>query len=64
MSQLELLMTKLDDSVQEQTDDEIHAVLAEVPWARKSLQTYLTSQQPELRQDLLALIGERLLITA
>ena len=60
MSQLELLMTRLDDSMQEQTDDEIHAVLAEVPWAREALHSYLTSHRLHMQPDVLALIDELL----
>lgn len=60
MSHMEILMTRLDDNSQQQTDEEIHAVLAEVPWAREALYTYLISHRRELHNDVLAMIDEML----
>jgi hypothetical protein len=63
MSKTEALMTKLDDSMHLQADDDLHDIhdlLASVPWARESLQTYLNSQRPKLEDDVRAFIDELL----
>jgi hypothetical protein len=63
LQQLETLMTKLDDSLQQLSDDDIHAVLAMVPWARESIHTYLSNHRAEMETEVLNRI-EELLIAA
>ena len=58
MSELEHLMTQLDDSLQQLNCDDIFAVIATVPWAREALHTYLISHRTDVEQDVLVRIEE------
>ena len=60
MMQLENLMTRLDETMQEFSQDDIQDVLSMVPWARESVHSYLTSHGRELEKDVRARIEEML----
>jgi hypothetical protein len=60
MLQLENIMSRLDDSFEKLHDEDIHAVLTMVPWARESVLTYLTVHRTDFEKEILARIEEML----
>lgn len=60
MSHLENIMTRLDDSFDKLHDEDIHAVLTMVPWARESVHTYLMAHRTDFEKEILARIEEML----